>query len=100
MNKFMPYIPTFVEMDEEPDPFLFETQEELVDHPYIKKFCEDMGTSHIFYRLEIMVPNILMAVYDEGSFWLVIGRLKSIDGIDLPKLILTSTKTVSAGTLL
>jgi hypothetical protein len=34
-----------------------------------------------------MVPNILMAVYDEGSFWLVIGRLKSIDGIDLPTLI-------------
>jgi len=83
----MPYIPDFIEMDEEPDPFLFETQEELVNHPYIKKFFEDT-TSHIFYRLEIMVPNILMAVYDEGAFWLVIGSLKSIDGIDLPKLIL------------
>lgn len=87
MNKFMPYIPTFVSLDEEPDPFLFETQEELVNHPYIKKFCEDTRTSHIFYRLEISVPNILMAVYDEGSFWLVIGSLESIDGIDLPKLI-------------
>jgi len=83
----MPYIPTFVELDEQPDPFLFETKEQLVDHPYIKKFCEDT-TSHIFYRLEIMLPNILIAVYDEGSFWLVVGKLKSIDGIDLPKLVL------------
>jgi hypothetical protein len=87
MNKFMPYIPTFVELNEQPDAFLFETQEQLVDHPYIKKFCEDT-TSHIFYRLEIMIPNILMAVYNEGTFWLPVGKLKSIDGIDLPKLVL------------
>lgn len=71
VNQFKPHMPAFVDAEEDAlkaQPF--NTLEELLSLPFVKKFKE---YDHQFCLSE---DNELMKVKDDGSWWWVVGFLK------------------------
>lgn len=84
MNRFIRHIPTFVQLDECPTAFEFNTQEELIAHleSTIKKGMD-------FYRYSITYDNMIMQEENLGKVWWALGYIKNRTGIDLPEWKLT-----------
>lgn len=79
------YKPTFVDFaDDEKNKFHFESKQELLDIPFVKKFSEE--NNFVGYALSPdSKKTALMAVYDDGYKWWVIGFIEDVSGIDLPE---------------
>lgn len=77
MNSFRQHIPAFVEVDK-PKEVEFKTTEELLSIPAVLNYV-DKTFSH-FAKSE----NYLMAIYENGNRWWVVGYIKNPEDIDLP----------------
>jgi len=79
--------PGCVDMDDEPITESFSTTKELLNIPFVKSFGSNPG----FHQYSIADPvddPSLMAEYNKGQKWWVIGHLKNIDTIlDLPNWV-------------
>lgn len=84
MNKFIRHIPAYVQLDEHPSAFEFNTQEELLEHigSTIKKGMD-------FYRYSITYDNMIMQEENLGRVWWALGYIKNRTGIDLPEFKVT-----------
>jgi len=78
MNRITQYRPAFFEgfENESKD---FETLLDLMEMPFVKRFSDDPT----FFQF-VVSGESLMATYDKGAFWLVVGELQDSD-IGLPK---------------
>jgi hypothetical protein len=118
MKTITQHIPDFVE-GVEPQIVHFETKEELLDIPFVKKYFQDIkcledyssleevnsliiATVTVkFYRMSLskdISPSskggYLMAEYEDGLEWWTVGYIDDITGIDLPNW---SAKTNEGG---
>lgn len=75
---FEAHVPNFVDLDKNPEPVAFENKDELLELFDVKKFSREKGFNH-FAR----AGEHLMAIFDDGKRWFVVGRLSSHDGLDL-----------------
>lgn len=90
-NRFVQYYPAFFTVDDK-DYFTlnFNTQDELLNCEYVSKWKKDR-TDRKFYRYSVAMnekygnPPNLIAEYNDGKFWWCIGKIKTIDGLNLPK---------------
>lgn len=80
MNYFRKYIPTFVELDKEPEAIPFETTDELLKIDAIKRCASGPHFSHF-----AMSGNALMEITDDGFCWWVLGCIDFPEQVDLPK---------------
>lgn len=61
----------------------FDTLEELLAIPFVANFAQDMD--HPFHRFSIDGDGrTLMAEYDDGYVWWVVGFIDDASGLDLP----------------
>lgn len=107
MRKLTQYFPNYIS-GFKPQSFLFNTAAEILDIPFVKLWSKDLHKSknvptgekwqgipvsqcvelleiaHKFHRFSLS-ENRLMAEYDEGKVWYVIGIVDNVEGLDLPK---------------
>lgn len=81
MNLFHEYIPATVDMGEPRRTVDFTTLEELLASTIVSRWQGIKGFSHFCVSDEC--PTRLMAIFDDGFGWHVVGFLK--DPVDLPK---------------
>ncbi len=62
----------------------FESTEELLNIPFVLNFSTASNFSH-YAISEDGTKSTLMAVYDDGYEWWVIGFIDDISKVDLPK---------------
>jgi len=77
---FRKHTPGFIDLKEKPAPFEFANTEELINHPALKRESDSNGFSHFAIN-----KNMVMAVYDGGLKWFVVGYVSDPNGIDLPQ---------------
>lgn len=76
-------VPNFVDYTKKGDPTTFEvqSQEELLALPWIAARKEAKG----FVKFSVnRTAKYLMAEYNDGYVWYVVGRLDTVEGLDLP----------------
>ena len=83
INRFIKHIPSFVDYDGEKPSFEFNTVNELLNHSEISVFKEPWRGEIPFYRFS-KSDNTLMAEYDEGKMWWVIGFIQYPALVELP----------------
>jgi len=86
MNKIKQYRPNLVTTTEENKIVSFETTEELLNIDFVKNFSNRDN----FYRFSLSIDNYfnqhsLMAEYDEGREWWVVGFIDNPLEVNLPK---------------
>jgi hypothetical protein len=87
MSKFRQHVPNFVDIDEDQkEAGEFHSQEELLAHPWIASWAQEKG----FFRYSLSpqgrgYETHLMAEFDEGKKWWVLGYLSDTEGLSLPK---------------
>lgn len=100
MNKIVQHIPGFIGGDGAPEGVRFDSVAELLEIPWIKQWektfipptewAEAMQFHEfdleIFYRWA-MCDNSLMAEYNEGKRWYVIGCIEKPEEVDLPRVV-------------
>lgn len=57
----------------------FSTTEELLNIPFVKNFMSNTFSGFA------MSDNLLMATYENGNEWFIVGRITKPDLIELPK---------------
>lgn len=84
-NRIKQHLPGFM------DPFAytpkvveFNTQEELFEIPWVRNWEVPISSGKLFYRWSLSDSN-LMAEFDEGYSWYVVGYILNPDALDLPK---------------
>lgn len=77
MNKFRQHLPGFVE--EDPYEFEFETQDELLNHPGIKKWTENPK-----FTCFAVSDSDLVAVFDNNKEWWVVGHIANPSNLNFP----------------
>ena len=83
MNKFTQHVPNCVDIDRDRwVSFEFETLEELVNHPFVKRFSSPKKPDFSHFAIH---NTYLMAIYDDGFKWWVLGSVATSEGLDLPK---------------
>jgi hypothetical protein len=60
----------------------FETLDDLLAIGFVANFRQDMETP--FHRFSLADGRMLMAEYDEGHVWWVVGFISDASGLDLP----------------
>jgi hypothetical protein len=80
MNSFTLRIPNFVDTSRKPEKEYFETTEELLNLPTVKRATEDPGFSHLAIE-----NNMLMEIGDDGYFWWVLGYIEDPSSVNLPR---------------
>lgn len=81
MNEFKPYIPRYIDIRDVPERiFLFEDVQQLLKSDLFQNFTKEEHFSHF-----CMSEYYLMAIYNEGFKWRVVGTIKDSTNIDLPK---------------
>lgn len=80
MNIFIVYMPSYIDRANKPRRFRFETTEELLAFEPMKLHSERLG----FCGFALSYNNI-MALYDDGFKWYVVGYVENSGPIDLPK---------------
>jgi hypothetical protein len=89
MNKIKQHRPAYVSGYEDAV-VSFTTTEELLNIDFVKNFAKDIG-GDTFYRFSISpadspgVRQTLMAEYNNGKKWWVVGFLDTNEGITLPQ---------------
>ena len=87
MIKFKQHVPNFVDIDDDQkERAEFNSQEELLAHPWIDDWTKHEG----FLRFSLSpqgrgYETHLMAEFDEGKKWWVLGYLSTTEGLDLPR---------------
>jgi len=86
MNKIKQYRPNLVTTTEDNQMVEFETTQELLNIDFVKKF----SNRNNFYRYSLDIDNYfnqysLMAEYNDGRDWWVVGFIDNPQDIDLPK---------------
>lgn len=83
-NRFVQHYPAFFTAEDD-DYFVlnFNTQDELLACEFIIRWEKD-SDERKFHRYSLS-DNHLMVEYENGKEWWCIGRLKTIDGLNLPK---------------
>lgn len=99
MNHIKQHVPGYVNDGEGGEEDNFNTLDELMDLPLIKRYSRDFkngdGSKEIFYRFSYdqdrlpqdgppAYQTVLMAEWNEGKLWRVVGYLDNLEGIDLP----------------
>jgi hypothetical protein len=79
MNKFIQYIPTFVDADA-PEWHEFETTAELLSLEIVKRYGQDNDFSHF-----VLSENRLMEISDNGFHWWVVGYIEDPTTVNLPQ---------------
>jgi len=77
------HVPNCVDMDDECNPIEFSTVEELLDISFVKSF-KDYDDFHKFSIADRFNGPSLMAEYNKGKKWWVIGHIDDASSIDLP----------------
>lgn len=82
MNQIRQHIPGFVD-GIEPAEATFSTLDELLSVPFVARFREIVDPGKPFHRFSYSEDgNLLMAEYDEGRSWWVVGYLReAVDGL-------------------
>ena len=80
MNTFKQHIPNFVDLDEEPPTYNFNTTEELLELEVVKRYGRSKDFSYF-----AMSEEYLMEISDNGFKWWVVGRIKYPESVDLPQ---------------
>jgi len=80
MNIFTPHLPNFVDNSVPVKSYNFETTEDLLQLEIVVEHSKDDGFSHF-----ALSDNYLMKILNDGFEWWVIGYIKNIESIDLPK---------------
>ena len=108
-NLFVQHIPNFVDVDY-PLTKEFETTEELLSFDVVNKFTKHKNFSHF-----VISEKYLMAIYDEGFSYFVVGSILNPELLELPmwkgptyraklangeKVILTKEVVSSCGNIL
>lgn len=78
MKTFYSHVPGFIDSDQ--IKVEFETLAELLNHPFVERFSENEG-----FQEYVKSDECLMAIYDDGFKWWVVGYLKEPSEIDLPE---------------
>lgn len=82
MPEIRRHIPNFVDMDEEePETVKFSTVKELLEIPFVKSFSD--GDFHKFSIADDESDPLLIAEYNEGRKWYVVGHIDNISNLDL-----------------
>ena len=75
----------------EPYSFYFETTEDLLEHPRVAEYQQDNytghGAFHRYSRSRHGDETLLMAEYDGGKHWWVVGYIDGEPGVDLPAFV-------------
>lgn len=79
MNEFRQHFPSSCDFDN-PKEIKFSTTEELLNLDAVSSWKEKNKFSHF-----AISNNSLMAIFDEGYRWWVIGYIKYPENVDLPK---------------
>lgn len=77
---FKKHTPGFVDLKEKPAPFEFSNTSELISHPAMKRESDSKGFSHF-----AIDGDTVMAVYDGGLKWFVVGYVSDPKSLDFPK---------------
>lgn len=78
MNQFKAHIPPFMDIPH-PSPVEFNTLDELLQIPFVSNFSEEEN----FYRFSLAGYS-LMAEFDEGREWWVVGSISRPGALNLP----------------
>jgi len=81
MNEIKRHVPSFVDVDKAYKRKSFETREELLNIEWVKKWTDK---SEGFYRFSLAGKD-LMAEFDKGKIWHVVGTIKYQRGLGFPK---------------
>lgn len=81
MNHIIKHIPNFVDKGKPPDENDFETTNQLLNIPWVKGW-ETPFDGRPFYRWA-KSRNCLIAEYDDGKFWWVVGYIRDPNNIEL-----------------
>lgn len=85
VNKIKQYFPNFVEMGDLKAPIVeFKTVKELLEIPWVKRFGKDLDSDMVFYRWSL-AEHSLMAEYNKGHYYLVIGTIYWPETVSLPE---------------
>lgn len=85
MNAIRAHIPAYMRDPQDAETLKwvdFSTLEELLEISFVHNFCENAAPSKIFSHYA-KSDDLLMAVYNDGYSWLVVGYLKDPDSVDL-----------------
>ena len=77
MKTLTPHIPSFVDIEPQPDE-QFNTVKDLLKLKFVKRFS---GSAIA------LSENRLIAVKENGRYWLVIGKIDDITELDIPNWI-------------
>lgn len=83
MNHIKKHVPCFVDVEQSSDENDFETVDELLNIPWVKRWEIPMD-GHIFYRWT-KSGDLLVAEYDNGEFWWVVGYIRIPEDVELPE---------------
>lgn len=89
MNKIKQYRPAFIDCEDDNKEIIFNTTEELLGIDFVKNFSQNGN----FYKYSIS-ENHLMAEYENGYEWWVIGYINNPKEVNLPKWIPKSKTNV------
>lgn len=78
MNTFTQHIPRYV--DGTPKSLNFETTDDLLSLDGVHQYTNDKGFSHF-----AISDNCLMSISNDGFNWWVVGYIKDVSSINLPK---------------
>ena len=85
LNEIKQYRPAFMDFDEELEIVSFATLEELTAIPWVKTFTEFPVRDQPFHRFSMSEygdAHMLLAEYDDGYIWLVVGFLRDkVEGL-------------------
>ena len=80
INRFRPHYPGFVDAPFRITEVGFNTIDDLVQFDFVKRFTED--THFDCFRKS---DDLLMAIYNDGYKWLVVGSIEAPNLLDLPE---------------
>jgi len=80
MNEFTQHIPAFVDVREKIPTHEFETIEDLLSLEVVKRYGQGKDFSHF-----ALSDNHLMEISDDGFKWWVVGYIKNVKDLVLPK---------------
>lgn len=86
-NRFIEHHPNWYDSDEY-FTLNFNTTDELLQCEYVARYKKDTDADK-FYQYSLSIdkysPPMLMAEYNNGTSWWCLGKLRTTDGLNLPK---------------
>ncbi len=82
-NKITEYVPNAIELDRDLDQAEFESIEELLNIPFVATFAKVITPA--FHRFSVSSNSCLMAEYNKGAEWWVVGIIEFPEKVNLPR---------------